>query len=90
MIDSLKQLEKLNNLVSKFNKKVLKFAFDGGISCSNSEDVIVWGANQELMKEKKKSGSFFERHRDTLSFLAGMGVLLTILILSILKICTII
>jgi len=48
----------------------------------SARTVCVWGVD---MKQ-----SFFERHRDTLSFLAWIGVLLTILTLSILKICGII
>ena len=41
-------------------------------------------------EQKKDDRCFFERHRDTLSFLAVMGILWAIIILSILKICRII
>ncbi len=90
MIDSVTQLKKLNKLLTKFNKKAQNFAFDGGINCSNSEEVIAWRDNQKLMKETKKTGCFIERHREFLSFIAGMSVLLAICILSGLKICGII
>lgn len=52
MFDDAKQLYKILGQITKFNKKVLKSAFDGGISVSNPKDIRKWleRGNQQVKK----------------------------------------